>query len=86
VDAAEPPHGRGVLRGAKGGNGVAVGAGVAVAAGIGVATCAFAPAKKATKPTRMHTLRKTSPNRIRVLAAGGGSCMDLFFIGEVSTK
>jgi hypothetical protein len=72
VRAADPPHGRGVLRGAKVGNGVAVGAGVAVAAGIGVATCACAPAKKATKPTRTHTLRKAIPDRIRVLAAGCG--------------
>ena len=70
VRAADPPHGRGVLRGAKVGNGVAVGEGVAVAAGIGVATCACAPAKKATKPTRTHTLRKAIPDRIRVLAAG----------------
>jgi hypothetical protein len=70
VCAADPPHGRGVLPGAKVGNGVAVGAGVAVAAGIGVATCACAPAKKATKPARTHTLRKAIPDRIRVLAAG----------------
>jgi hypothetical protein len=67
------PHGGGVLRGAKVGNGVAVGAGVAVAAGIGVATCACAPAKKATKPTRTHTLRKAIHDRIRVLATGCGS-------------
>jgi hypothetical protein len=73
VRAADPPHGRGVLRGAKVGNGVAVGEGVAVAAGIGVATCACAPAKKATKPTRTHTLRKAIPDRIRVLAAGCGT-------------
>jgi hypothetical protein len=73
VHAGDPPHGRGVLRGAKVGNGVAVGAGVAVAAGIGVATCACAPAKKATKPTKTHTLRKAIPDRIRVLAAGCGS-------------
>jgi len=66
---ADPPHGRGVLSGAKVGNGVAVGAGVAVAAGIGVATCACAPAKKVTKPTRTHTLTKAVPERIRVLAA-----------------
>ena len=71
------PHGRGVLRGAKVGNGVAVGAGVAVAAGIGVATCACAPAKKATKPTRTHTLRNAIPDRIRVLAAG---CLVKIFI------
>src|SRR5204862_7785935 len=51
---ADPPHGRGGVRGAKVGNEVAVGAGVAVAAGIGVATCACAPAKKATKPSRTH--------------------------------
>ena len=63
---------RGVLPGARVGNGVAVGAGVgvAVAAGFGVATCACAPAKKATKPTRTHTLRKAIPDRIRVLVAG----------------
>ena len=70
---ADPPHGCGVLRGAKVGNGVAVGEGVAVAAGIGVATCACAPAKKATKPTRTNTLRKAIPDRIRVLAAGCGT-------------
>jgi hypothetical protein len=67
---ADPVHGRGGVRGAKVGNGVAVGAGVAVAAGIGVATCACAPAKKATKPSRTHTLTKAIPDRIRVLAAG----------------
>ena len=55
------PYGRGVVSGAKVGNGLAVGAGVAVAAGIGVATCACAPAKRATKPTRTHTLRKATP-------------------------
>jgi hypothetical protein len=66
---ADSPHGRGVLSGAKVGNGVAVGAGVAVATGTGVATCACAPAKKVTKPTRTHTLRKAIPDRIRVLAA-----------------
>src|SRR5215468_322160 len=70
IGEADPLHGRGVLRGAKVGNGVAVGAGVAVAAGIGVATCACAPAKKATKPTRTYTLRKAIPGRIRVLVAG----------------
>jgi hypothetical protein len=63
---ADPPHGRGVARGARVGNGVAVGAGVAV----GVATCACAPAKKTTKATRTHTLTKAIPDRIRVLAAG----------------
>lgn len=67
---ADPPHGRGVRCGAKVGNGVAVGAGVAVAAGFGVATCACAPAKKATKPTRTHTPTKAIPDRIRVLVAG----------------
>src|SRR6266481_4640575 len=68
------PHGGGGMRpGTKVGNGLAVGGGVAVAAGIGVATCACAPAKKATKPTRTHTLRKAIPHRIRVLAAGCGS-------------
>ena len=66
----DSPHGRGVLAGAKVGNGVAVGAGVAVAAGFGVAICACAPAKKATKPTRTHTLRKAISGRIRVLVAG----------------
>ena len=67
---ADPPHGRGGARGAKVGNGVAVGAGVAVAAGIGVATCACAPAKKATKPSRTHRLTKAIPDRIRVIADG----------------
>jgi hypothetical protein len=66
---SDSPHGRGVLSGAKVGNGVAVGAGVAVATGTGVATCACAPAKKATKPTRTHTVRKAIPDRIRGLAA-----------------
>ena len=65
-----PSHGRGGVRGAKVGNEVAVGAGVAVAAGIGVVTCACAPAKKATKPSRTHTLTKAIPDSIRVLAAG----------------
>jgi hypothetical protein len=78
---ADPPHRRGGVRGAKVGNGVAVGAGVAVAAGIGVVTCACAPAKKATKPSRTHTLTKAIPDRIRVLAAG---CRSLFFIAELS--
>ena len=69
-----PPHGRGVLAGAKVGNGVAVGAGVGVAdaadaPGFGVATCACARTKKATKPTRTHTLRKAIPDRIRMLAS-----------------
>jgi len=73
-----------VLRGAKVGNAVAVGGGVAVAAGAGVVTCACAPAKKATKPSRTHTLMKAIPDRIRVLAAGCRSWMDLFFIAEVS--
>ena len=64
------PHGCGGTRpGAKVGNGLAVGAGVAVAAGAGVATCAYAPAKKVTKPIRTHTLTKAIPDRIRVLAA-----------------
>jgi len=67
---ADPAQGRGGVRGAKVGNGVAVGAGVAVAPGIGVATCACAPAKKVTKPSRTHTLTKAIPDRIRVLAAG----------------
>ena len=57
----DSPHGRGVLAGAKVGNGVAVGAGVGVATGFGVAICACAPAKKATRPTRMHTLRIAIP-------------------------
>jgi hypothetical protein len=72
---ADPPHGRGVLRGAKVGNAVAVGAGVTVAPGVCVATCACAPAKKATKPTRTHTLRKMIPDRIRVF-------MDFLFIAK----
>jgi len=67
VRAADPPHGRGGLPGAKVGNGVAVGAGVAVA------TWACASAEKATKPTRTHTLRRAIPDRIGVLAAGCGS-------------
>jgi len=58
---AGPPHGRGGVRGAKVGNGVAVGAGVAVVAGIGVATCACAPAKKATKPSRTHHADESDP-------------------------
>jgi len=82
VRAADPSHGRGGLPGTKGGNGVAVGAGVA----LEVAICACASAEKATKPTRTHTLRRAIPDRIGVLAAGCGSCMDLFFIAEVSTK
>jgi hypothetical protein len=52
--------------GTKVGNGV--GEGVAVAPGV--ATCACALAKKATKPTRTHTLTKAIPDSIRVLAAG----------------
>ena len=56
---ADPLHGRGGRPGAKVGNGVAVGGGVAVAAG----PCACAAAKKATKPTRTHTLRKAIPDR-----------------------
>lgn len=68
---ADLPHGRGVLAGAKVGNAVAVGAGVALAAGIGVVTCACAPAKKVTKPTRRQRLRKTT-DRIRVFAAECG--------------
>ncbi|HEY6154562.1 MAG TPA: hypothetical protein VIW07_12550, partial [Candidatus Udaeobacter sp.] len=64
------PHGRGVLAGANVGNGVAVGAGVGVPTGFGVAICACAPTKKATTPTRTHTLRKAMPERVRVLAAG----------------
>jgi hypothetical protein len=69
---ADSSHGRGVLSGAKVGNGVAVGAGVGVAdaAGFGVATWACTPAKKATKPISTHTLKKTIADRIRVLAAG----------------
>jgi hypothetical protein len=66
----DPLHGRGGRSGTKGGNGVAVGAGVALVAGFGVATCACAPAKKATKPTRTHTLRNAILDRIRVLVAG----------------
>jgi len=56
---ADPLHGRGGRPGAKVGNGVAVGAGVAVAAG----PCACAAAKKATKPTRTHTLSKAIRDR-----------------------
>lgn len=81
VQAADPPHGCGVLCGAKVGNGVVDGAGVvAVPAGIGVVTCACTPAKKATKPTTTHTLKKAIPDRIRMLAGGCG------FIAEISTK
>ena len=60
-----------MITGAKVGNGVAVGE-VAVGEGVafGVATCAWAPAKKVSKPTRTHTLTKAIRNRIRVLAAG----------------
>jgi len=81
-------HGRGVLAGAKVGNGVAVraGVGVADAAGFGVATCAWARAKKMTKPTRTHTLKKAIPDRIRMLESVCRSWMDLSFIAEVSTK
>ena len=64
------PQGRGVMIGATVGNGVAVGERVADAPGPGVATCACAPAKKATKPTRTHTQTKAIPDRIRVLMAG----------------
>jgi hypothetical protein len=78
------PHGGGgVWPGTKGGNGVAVGAGVAVAAGIGGATCACAPVKKLTKPTRTHTLRKAIPDHMRLLAVRCRSRIDLFFIAEV---
>ena len=49
---------------------MAVRAAVAVAAGFGVATCACARAKKATKPTRTHTLRKAIPDRIRMFTNG----------------
>jgi len=69
------PYGCGVVPGAKVGNGVAVLAGVAVAPGLCVATCACAPTKKATKPTRTHTLRKAIPDRIRVF-------MDFPFIAK----
>jgi hypothetical protein len=75
------------MRGATVGNGVlGVGEGVAVAAGFGVATCPSALAKNAAKPTRAHALTKAIPDRIRALAAGCCSSMDLFFIAEVSTK
>jgi hypothetical protein len=69
------PHGRGVVSGAKVGNGVAVGAGVAIPLGLCVGSCACAPAKKATKPTRTHPLRKAIPDRIRVF-------MDFLFIAK----
>ena len=65
-----PPHGRGVVRGGTVENGVAVGAGVAVPVELGVATCACAPAKKATKPTRTHTLMTASLDHIRMPATG----------------
>ena len=61
------PHGCGVMRGAKVGN--TVGEGVADAPVLGVATCACAPAKKATKPTKTHTQMKAIPSRIRALKA-----------------
>jgi hypothetical protein len=85
---ADPPHGRGVLAGAKVGNGVAVraGVGVADAAGFGVATCACAPTKKAAKPTRRNTQRRAIPDGIRIPAAGCRRGMDLLFIAERSTK
>ena len=82
VRAADPPHGRGGLPGAKVGNGVAVGAGVAVAAG----PCACAAAKKATKPTKTQRLRKAILDRIRGLPTSRVISMDLLFIAEVSTK
>jgi hypothetical protein len=73
--ASFAPHGRGVVSGATVGDRVAVGAGVAIPVGLCVATCACAPAKKATKPTRTHTLSKAIPDRIRVF-------MDFPFIAK----
>ena len=70
IEETRSPHGRGVLSGAKVGNGVIVGAGVGVAAGLDVVICARAAAKKASKPTRMHTLRKAIPDDTRGLATG----------------
>jgi hypothetical protein len=69
------PHGRGVVSGATVADGVAVGLGVVIPAGLCVATCACAPAKKATKPTRTHALSKAIPDRIRVF-------MDFLFIAK----
>lgn len=61
-----------MLAGAKVANGVAVRKGVGVADGaeFGVATCACTRAKKATKPTKTHTLRKAIPDLIRMRAIG----------------
>lgn len=64
----DQPHGRGVVRGGTVGTGVAVGADVAVAVALGVATCACAPVKKPTKPTRTHTLMTASLEHIRMPA------------------
>jgi hypothetical protein len=75
IPASFTPYGRGVAPGAKVGNWVAVGAGVAIPVGLCVATCACAPAKKATKPTRTHTLSKAIPDRIRMF-------MDFLFIAK----
>ena len=66
----DQPHGRGVVRGGTVGTGVAVGADVAVAVELGVATCACAPAKKPTKPTRTDTLMTASLDHIRIPATG----------------
>ena len=63
------------MPGAKVGNAVAVGAGVAIPLGLCVGSCAYAPAKKAIKPTRTHTLRKAIPDRIRLF-------MDFLFIAK----
>jgi hypothetical protein len=69
------PHGRGVVSGATVADGVAVGLGVVIPVGLCVATCACAPAKKATKTTRTHTPGKAIPGRIRVF-------MDFLFIAK----
>lgn len=82
----DPFHGRGVLRGAKVGKGVAVGVGDAVELELGVETCACTPTKKATKLTRTHTLTKAIRDPGRALATGRQSRMEFFFIAEGSTK
>ena len=55
---------------------MAVGDGLAT--GFGVPTCACAPVKKATKPTRTHTLKKAIPDRIR-------NCARVVFTSEIQS-
>jgi len=68
IGKTDSSHGRGVLSGAKVGNGVTVGAGVGLAFGFGVEICAWAPAKKASRPIRTHTPRRAIPDRMHALA------------------